>query len=150
MLKQFASSSGFSFILIVTSLDAANQDDLQLLYVHPSSLALTLFSTPHQYILPPSSTSLPIVSRLKEVLPPLNLNLDSGSSLRTPSYPPFLPSAGLTRRILIALSESPSPAASGPAHGVISAWCVEADNRLDARYLAETVLRVLALGECEF
>lgn len=57
------------------------------------------------------------------------------------SYPPFLPAAGLTRRLLTALSGEKAPI----PHGAIAAWCVEGDNRGDARSLAGVVLDVLNL-----
>ncbi|UOH83810.1 hypothetical protein LQV05_006548 [Cryptococcus neoformans] len=66
----------------------------------------------------------------------------SGRSISS-SYPPFLPAAGLTRRLLTALSEEKAPI----PHGAIAAWCVEGDNRGDARSLAGVVLDVLSLQD---
>lgn len=56
-------------------------------------------------------------------------------------YPPFLPSAGLTRRLLQELQEDEN------SHGTLAAWCVEGDNRGDAMGLAAVVLQLLDLGE---
>jgi proteasome assembly chaperone 2 len=60
-------------------------------------------------------------------------------------YPPFLPSAGSTRKLLIRLQDK-----SDVPHAAISAWCVEGDNRGDARALAGLVLGVLGAGEWLF
>ncbi|WVR03524.1 hypothetical protein IAU60_000516 [Kwoniella sp. DSM 27419] len=136
LLRDFIASHGFSFALLLTSLDAASQDDAQLL-------------TPHQRIVPPSShgPSSPHQQRLESLLPPLRLNLSPDTPYRSPEssssaapYPPFLPAAGLTRRLLAALSQSQV------IHGAITAWCVEGDNRGDATSLAGSVLAVLGIG----
>ncbi|WVQ62578.1 uncharacterized protein L199_000720 [Kwoniella botswanensis] len=134
LIRQFIESSSFGFVLILTSLDAANQDDAQLL-------------TPHQRVLPPSSSSSShkTLQTLENTLPPLQLNIDSdlpttGSS-NSSVYPPFLPAAGLTRRLLSTLKDSSIP------HGAITAWCVEGDNSGDAMSLAQVVLRLLVIDD---
>ncbi|WVQ80323.1 hypothetical protein IAT38_002428 [Cryptococcus sp. DSM 104549] len=132
LLKDFVASSAFGFVLLLTSLDSANQDDAQLL-------------TPFQQIRPPnpSSTAPPQLARLSD-LPPLSLSIDgppSFSATPTSTYPPFLPAAGLTRRLLAVLNVD----GKRTAHGAIAAWCVEGDNRGDARGLAGQVLRVLGI-----
>ncbi|RSH85560.1 hypothetical protein EHS25_003699 [Saitozyma podzolica] len=140
LLREFITSNKLGYTLILTSLDAANQDDAQLL-------------TPHQHILPPSSASSAsdgIAKRIESSLRPLQLHLSeqpispppSSSSSNTP-YPPFLPSAGLTRRLLASLNDDPAK----PAHATITAWCVEGDNRGDARALADTALKVLGIDD---
>ncbi|WVW81907.1 hypothetical protein I302_103907 [Kwoniella bestiolae CBS 10118] len=135
LIREFIQSSGFGVVLLLASLDAANQDDAQLL-------------TPHQRILPPTSSPHPILQTLENTLPPLQLSLStppstfSGHSETSSSvYPPFLPAAGLTRRLLSSLQDSQIP------HGSITAWCVEGDNSGDAISLAGVVLRVLGLDE---
>jgi proteasome assembly chaperone 2 len=70
--------------------------------------------------------------------------LGSPRKVEAPLYPPFLPSAGLTRRLLQKLQEDGSP------HGAVAAWCVEGDNRGDAMGLAGVVLGVLDLREYSF
>lgn len=146
LLTQFITSHNFAFVLILTSLDAANQDDAQLLYVSslPHVLSPKDHRTPHQHITTPSSSTSPALhlKRLTSTLPQLNLNLTASGSSSTP-YPPFLPSAGLTRRLLSSLQSSPTP------HGAIAAWCVEGDNRGDARALASVVLDVLDVRDVE-
>ncbi|KAE8543172.1 hypothetical protein D1P53_000659 [Cryptococcus gattii VGV] len=79
-------------------------------------------------------------------IPPLSLGLSQpATSVQniTSSYPPFLPAAGLTRRLLTALSEEKTPI----PHGAIAAWCVEGDNRGDSRSFADVVLYVLDLQD---
>ncbi|WWC85889.1 uncharacterized protein L201_000756 [Kwoniella dendrophila CBS 6074] len=133
LIREFVTSQSFGLILLLTSLDSANQDDAQLL-------------TPHQRLLPPSfSSSEPsnkILHSLEKVLPPLQLNiLENPSITSSPSaiYPPFLPSAGLTRRLLASFQNSQIQ------HGTITAWCVEGDNRDDAINLAQTVFHILGI-----
>ncbi|CAK9779361.1 hypothetical protein CC85DRAFT_288680 [Cutaneotrichosporon oleaginosum] len=115
LISTLVADAGVS--LVLASLDAAHQDDAQLL-------------TPHQCILPPHHLPQPVLDRLA-ALPPLRITLDQPVS----GYPPFLPGAGLTRRILAALADKPS--------GAIAAWVVEGDNRGDAHALARAVLRLL-------
>jgi hypothetical protein len=57
------------------------------------------------------------------------------------SYPPFLPSAGLTRRLLASLESNQIP------HGCLTVWCVEGDNREDAYALVKVTSDVLGLGK---
>jgi hypothetical protein len=116
--------------------------------VHQNAIELTElpFRTPHQRILPLSSPSTPYTQRLEHLLPPLQLHLSSPStplsSNSSSPYPPFLPAAGLTRRLLTSLAAS----APNTSHGAVTAWCVEGDNRDDARALAETALAALGIG----
>ncbi|KAK8845498.1 hypothetical protein IAR55_006211 [Kwoniella newhampshirensis] len=134
LLHDFITANSFSSVMILTSLDAANQDDAQLL-------------TPHQRVLPPHlpSSPPPPIQRLSDLFPPLNLNIDESahssfpSSSATAPYPPFLPAAGLTRRLLSSL------ASENIAHGAVTAWCVEGDNRGDAIALAGVVLQTLGI-----
>ncbi|BEI93650.1 uncharacterized protein CcaverHIS019_0601090 [Cutaneotrichosporon cavernicola] len=114
---------GAGVAIVLASLDAANQDDAQLL-------------TPIQAILPPSPPTQPTLTNLAK-LPPLRLTLDptASPSAGSTSYPPFLPGAGLTRRLLSALADQPS--------GAIAEWVVEGDNRGDAHALASALLSVL-------
>ncbi|WVF66133.1 hypothetical protein IAT40_000873 [Kwoniella sp. CBS 6097] len=159
LLNDFIRSAenAFGAILILTSLDAASQDDAQLL-------------TPHQRIIPPSysssssnsSSSSAILKRLEQNLPPLQLNIEpsphglgqseiqASASSSTGPYPPFLPAAGLTRRLLASLNgtgtEGQTQSASlSPPHGAVTAWCVEGDNRGDAISLTKTVLALLGI-----
>ncbi|WVQ93761.1 hypothetical protein IAU59_000839 [Kwoniella sp. CBS 9459] len=156
LLSDFIRSAenGLGFVLVLTSLDAASQDDAQLL-------------TPHQRIVPPSQSnpkqaSSSILARLEQTLPPLRLNIEPspadyyGSGTQAPAsssgsgsagtYPPFLPAAGLTRRLLASLNgNSGQASAPAPAHGAVTAWCVEGDNRGDAISLTQTVLAVLGI-----
>lgn len=109
------------------------------------------WSTPHQHIVPPTSdpsSSSSYIDRLITMLPPLNLHLPDPPIPRseTKQYPPFLPSAGLTRRLLTSLNESERPV----LHGAITAWCVEGDNRGDAHALAQVALAVLDQGRFFF
>lgn len=94
--------------------------------------------TPHQAILKAESGHKAL-TRLA-MLPPLRLNIDpdSQSAPASTTYPPFLPGAGLTRRLLAALADVPS--------GAVAAWVVEGDNRGDAMALATVALGVLELG----
>ncbi|WWC66652.1 uncharacterized protein I206_100556 [Kwoniella pini CBS 10737] len=130
LIREFVISNSFGSVVILTSLDAANQDDAQLL-------------TPHQRILPPSSIPHPLIQNLEKSLPPLQLNISDNIQLSNPSsiYPPFLPSAGLTRRLLSALQDTQTP------HGAISVWCVEGDNRNDAISFAQLVLSLLKIDD---
>ncbi|RXK36764.1 hypothetical protein M231_05999 [Tremella mesenterica] len=125
LLRDFLSSVNPSFVLILTSINASEQDDAQLL-------------TSHQHILPPSPPMSPYISKLLS-LPRLQLHLIDPiqSTNGTSTYPPFLPSAGLTRRMLVALRETSVP------HGAIAAWCAEGDNRGDAVEFTRTVLKFL-------
>ncbi|WWD22451.1 hypothetical protein CI109_106942 [Kwoniella shandongensis] len=131
LLHDFISTNAFSSVVILTSLDAANQDDAQLL-------------TPHQRVLPPRipSSLPPSLQRLSDLLPPLSLNMidqPRPSASTSSTYPPFLPAAGLTRRLLASLASEQIP------HGAVTAWCVEGDNRGDAVALAGIVLRLLGI-----
>ncbi|ODN76005.1 hypothetical protein L202_05965 [Cryptococcus amylolentus CBS 6039] len=132
VISEFAQGNEFGFVLVVTSLDSAHQDDVQLL-------------TPYQHILPPTIVSSvpPIIQRIKN-LPPLSLAISQPSfgPRSTSRYPPFLPAAGLTRRLLSAFSEDQKKI----SHGAVTAWCVEGDNRGDARGLAGIVLGVLGIA----
>ncbi|KIR63636.1 proteasome assembly chaperone 2 [Cryptococcus bacillisporus CA1873] len=133
LLKTFINSNAFGAVLILTSLDSAIQNDAQLL-------------TPYQRIIPPSLSSLPSQLQKIQNIPPLSLSLSQpATSVQniTSSYPPFLPAAGLTRRLLTALLEEKT---SMP-HGAIAAWCVEGDNRGDSRSFADMVLYVLDLQD---
>lgn len=102
------------------------------------------FRIPYQRVIPPGLRSLPNQIQKIQNIPPLSLSLSqpasSGQSISS-SYPPFLPAAGLTRRLLAALSEEKTLI----PHGAIAAWCVEGDNRGDARSFANVVLDVLDL-----
>ncbi|GMK58531.1 hypothetical protein CspeluHIS016_0505630 [Cutaneotrichosporon spelunceum] len=111
--------------IVLASLDAANQDDAQLL-------------APIQSILPPKTPTHPALKRVAN-LPPLRLTLDPNAapSAGSKSYPPFLPGAGLTRRLLGALADQPS--------GAIAEWVVEGDNRADAHALAHALMGVLGI-----
>lgn len=91
--------------------------------------------TPHQHVLPPSTPSQSSYGQTLASIPPL-----VDSSFSSP-YPPFLPSAGLTRRYLSALQ------GSNAEHGALVAWCVEGDNREDARALAASTMKVLGVGK---
>jgi proteasome assembly chaperone 2 len=106
-------------------------------------LVLMLYRTPHQAILGPEAGDA--LARLAD-LPPLRLNVESTTATATAEenkrYPPFLPGAGLSRRVLDALKDVPS--------GAIAAWVVEGDNRGDARALALAALHVLDVGECRY
>lgn len=103
--------------------------------------------TPYQAILPPKAGSHAALERLAQ-LPPLKLNIEAPNAVEaaigkesqssTKPYPPFLPGAGLTRRMLGALADVPS--------GAIAAWVVEGDNRGDARTLADLSLKVLGIS----
>ncbi len=97
-------------------------------------------STPHQAILPPTTPTHPALANLARI-PPLRLTLDPAAapSAGSSAYPPFLPGAGLTRRLLSALADKPS--------GALAAWVVEGDNRGDAHALARAVLALLEIGE---
>ncbi|ORX34713.1 hypothetical protein BD324DRAFT_634592 [Kockovaella imperatae] len=187
LLHSFITSHAFAGVIILSSLDAANQNDAQLL-------------TPHQLILPPTAdrSCLPIPLQELANLPPLSLTIDPSSpsqpsppSAHNPThYPPFIPGGGLTRRLLTSLHASsssskgisksssggssssstwvqvdlpsgsahtpresgstsvtasqPVPAAAdSPAHLTVVAWCVEGDNRSDARALAALLLKAL-------
>ncbi|KAK4688892.1 proteasome assembly chaperone 2, partial [Tremellales sp. Uapishka_1] len=131
LLQRFVTRFNFSLVLVLTSLDAASQDDAQLL-------------TPHQHILPPNPPALPAPLERLQMLPPLRLHISAPPLHPTATtYPPFLPSAGLTRRILSALQDGQIP------HGAITAWCVEGDNREDAWALAHVVLGILGLNGVE-
>ncbi|KAK1926044.1 PAC2 family-domain-containing protein [Papiliotrema laurentii] len=133
LIKRFVEDIRPSFTLLLTSLDAANQDDQSLL-------------TPHVSILPPSpsptETSTPVHTNIRSVP-----SLPSFSNLRdttaTP-YPPFIPGGGLSKRILIAFKSLESL-----PHGTIAAWCVEGDNRADAHALAALVLRLSEASQVE-
>jgi hypothetical protein len=105
---------------------------------YPARLTLTR-RTPHQGILPATASEHVALARLAQ-LPPLRLNIDANTAAPAASstYPPFLPGAGLTRRLLGALADVPS--------GAIAAWVVEGDNRGDATALATVALAVLQLG----
>ncbi|OXB38313.1 proteasome assembly chaperone 2 [Cryptococcus neoformans] len=133
LLKTFINSNAFGAVLVLTSLDSAIQGDAQLLI-------------PYQRVVPPGLSSFPSQIQKIQNIPPLSLSLSqpaaSGRSISS-SYPPFLPAAGLTRRLLTALSEEKAPI----PHGAIAAWCVEGDNRGDARSLAGVVLDVLSLQD---
>lgn len=111
-------------------------------------------STPHQAVLPPGAATNPVLERLAH-LPALKLTLEttpphhaphpSLSSLARPRaastvYPPFLPGAGLTRRVLGALADTAVPS------GAVTAWVVEGDNRGDAHALAGVALQILGVG----
>jgi len=91
-------------------------------------------STPHQHLLPPTPTPTSSYGKTLASFSPL---LDPSQS---PPYPPFLPSAGLTRRYLATLQDVKVE------HGALMAWCVEGDNRDDARALAAASLHVLGQG----
>ncbi|OCF45184.1 proteasome assembly chaperone 2 [Kwoniella heveanensis CBS 569] len=155
LLSGFIRSAEYAFssVLILTSLDAASQDDAQLL-------------TPHQRIIPPArsnssagfSSPIPILQRLEQNLPPLRLNIEpsrfgsSGQPGQSPStstpgalYPPFLPAAGLTRRLLASLDSTEMGQLQAPPHGAVTAWCVEGDNRGDAISLTQLVLSLLGI-----
>ncbi|KAL7418823.1 hypothetical protein Q5752_006507 [Cryptotrichosporon argae] len=121
LVRAFVRDTAPAAVLVLTSLDAANQDDAQLL-------------TPHQRLLPSSPVPAPL-ARLA-ALPALRLQLDPALPAPT-AYPPFLPAAGLTRRLLSALADDAVP------HGALAAWCVEGDNRGDAHALAAQALDVL-------
>ncbi|KAI9635853.1 PAC2 family-domain-containing protein [Dioszegia hungarica] len=130
LLRSFAEDSKFGFVLVLTSLDAANQDDAQLL-------------APHQHIAPPSTPApSDVLDRLRS-FPALSLSLasdrppTSDPQRSTAQYPPFLPSAGLTRRLLAALQTTSTP------HGCLTVWCAEGDNREDAYALTARVLYLL-------
>ncbi|KAL1407088.1 hypothetical protein Q8F55_006501 [Vanrija albida] len=125
LISALAHNYGVELALVLTSLDAANQDDAQLL-------------TPHQAVVPPSPGAHPALGRLAQ-LPALKLTLEAAAHTpkETATYPPFLPGAGLTRRILGALADVPS--------GAVSAWVVEGDNRGDAHALAGVALGVLGI-----
>lgn len=56
------------------------------------------------------------------------------------TYPPFLPCAGLTRRLLATLH-----ADEVPPHGTLAYWCAEADNREDAMRYAGVVTYLLGI-----
>ncbi|WRT63740.1 uncharacterized protein IL334_000663 [Kwoniella shivajii] len=134
LIKQFILSNPIGLVMVLTSLDAANQDDAQLL-------------TPHQRILSPSSststsTSNRILQNLENLLPSLQLGItisDIPQSSNKSTYPPFLPAAGLTRRLLSTFHEN------DVIHGTITAWCVEGDNSNDAISLAQIILNVLGI-----
>ena len=158
MLREFITSHDFAFALILASLDAASQDDAQLLsaptcpsptHNHADMISLIHRRTPHQHIVPPSITSTPTLpsqlSRLTHLLPTLRLHITDPTipSESNLPYPPFLPAGGLTRRLLASLHDEPKPV----SHGAITAWCVEGDNRGDAHEFARVVLEVLGLGE---
>lgn len=109
---------------------------------HPRSLSNR---TPHQQVTPVSLTSPPALDRLRQ-LPSLSLSLASDyptsqsiSKTSSATYPPFLPSAGLTRRLLSSLQSTKVP------HGCLTVWCVEGDNREDAYALTARVLDILEL-----
>ncbi|WVN90969.1 uncharacterized protein L203_106214 [Cryptococcus depauperatus CBS 7841] len=133
LVESFIDSYSFGFLLLLTSLDSAHQNDTQLL-------------TPYQRITPPSQSvsASPYLQRLQRI-PPLSLAIDS-SSHTLPSkdshYPPFLPAAGLTRRLLSSWSRDEK---SIP-HGALSVWCVEGDNRGDAKGLTNVVLDILGIA----
>jgi len=133
---------GVGLALLLTSLDAANQDDAQLMYVYTHWHCVADDRTPHQAILPKAPQPHSALERLQQ-LPPLRLNIDPAAAPASAStattYPPFLPGAGLSRRVLAAIADVPS--------GAIAAWCVEGDNRGDARALATVALGVLGVGE---
>ncbi|WOO84684.1 Proteasome assembly chaperone 2 [Vanrija pseudolonga] len=126
LISALAHNYGVDVTLVLTSLDAANQDDAQLL-------------TPHQAVVPPTPAPHPVLGRLAQ-LPALRLTLETNTrapAKETTTYPPFLPGAGLTRRILAAVADVPS--------GAVSAWVVEGDNRGDAHALAAVALGVLGI-----
>lgn len=98
---------------------------------------------PHQHIAPPSTPApSDVLDRLRS-FPALSLSLasdrppTSDPQRSTAQYPPFLPSAGLTRRLLAALQTTSTP------HGCLTVWCAEGDNREDAYALTARVLYLL-------
>lgn len=58
------------------------------------------------------------------------------------TYPPFLPCAGLTRRLLASFQ-----ATTVPPHATLAYWCTEADNRDDAVRYAGVVTYLLGIRE---
>lgn len=96
--------------------------------------------TPHQAIVQDAPGS--VLGRLAQ-LPPLNLRLEGAPPQQASqgTYPPFLPGAGLTRRVLAALKEQGTPG------GALAAWVVEGDNRGDAHALAARTLQITGTGK---
>lgn len=140
LIQRFITEHNFEFTLFLTSLNSANQNDAQILYdgspfCETCSGIADRTRTPHQQIMPPQSTRKSKYSqRLSEISPLVDPSSDS-------PYPPFLPSAGLTRRYLLSLKDTKAE------HAALTAWCVEGDNRDDARALASALLHVLNLGK---
>ncbi|ORY23634.1 PAC2 family-domain-containing protein [Naematelia encephala] len=140
LLSDFITSNDFAFVLILASLDASDRDDesLQHAYVTAQSPEISpelYYSTYHRYIIPPNLSSSDKASLTKR-LPNL------ASRMTTPTahqpYPPFLPYAGLTRRILTTLQKDTDKV----PHAALAYWCSEGDNRADAHALAAEVLEV--------
>lgn len=124
LLVQFITSYPFSAVLILTSLDAAAATTEDHLYA------------PLQVLTPPTNLeATPLADRLAQIpryVPP------SPSK----SYPPFLPCAGLTRRLLASLQST-----TAPPHATLAYWCTEADNRDDAVRYAGVVTYLLGIRE---
>jgi hypothetical protein len=108
-------------------------------HIH-NSVHADCYRTPHQHLLPPSSAPSSSYAKTLASYPPL---IDPSIQSQIP-YPPFLPSAGLTRRYLSSLQDVKAE------HGVLLAWCVEGDNRDDARALAAATLMILGQGELTY
>lgn len=141
LIVSFIASSEFSSVLILTSLDiSASTDDYNLI-------------SPFRSVIPPAAVSSGLVKRLQEIPahheegPAYGSGLSLPPAGSSPSYPPLMPGSGSTRRLLSALSSfqgaSQSPNSTIPPHGVLAAWCAEADNRADAHGLANVVLYCL-------
>ncbi|GHJ83630.1 hypothetical protein NliqN6_0032 [Naganishia liquefaciens] len=126
LIVQFITSHPFSAVLILTSLDSAAATIEDHLY------------TPLQVIHPPKPLDeSPLADRLGQIpryVPP------APSS----TYPPFLPCAGLTRRLLATMQDTPGPV---PPHASLAYWCTEADNRDDAVRYAGVVTYLLGIPE---
>ncbi|KAJ9098985.1 hypothetical protein QFC20_005803 [Naganishia adeliensis] len=128
LLTAFIKSYAFTSFLILTSLDSAAATTEEHLY-HPL-----------QALLPPVSSDGPeLIQRLQKIpsyVPP------TPAQPSKETYPPFLPCAGLTRRLLATLH-----ADEVPPHGTLAYWCAEADNREDAMRYAGVVTYLLGIPE---
>lgn len=131
LLARFITTYPFSSVLILTSLDSAAGTTEEHLY------------NPLQALIPPSlkdANAPELIQRMGNI-PPYVPPTPVHPSQKEP-YPPFLPCAGLTRRLLATLETE-----NVPPHATLAYWCAEADNREDAMRYAGVVTYLLGIRE---